>query len=133
MITDSQITPLEIKELLKAKKILENTNFSIKIANYIGKPIEASIEKINSEKINQVTQKALLKSLNITISSLKKKNKLSSSKIKHKFFTAISGSINSYYWCCRWCFFEPNVYEPFSKNGRRTFYCKTVGEEVWIG
>jgi len=93
MIKNSKITPLEINELQKAKKILENTSFSIKIANNIGKPIELGIEKINSDKINKVTQKALYKSLNVAISSLNKKNKLSSSKMKHKFFTAMSGGI----------------------------------------
>jgi len=93
MIIDSTITKLEEEALLKAKKILENPSFSMKIANQIGKPIELGLEKINSDKINALTQKALQKSLNIAISSLKKDNKLSVSKGKHKFFTALSGGL----------------------------------------
>ena len=93
MIKNSTITLLEEDELQKAKQILENTSLSMKIANYVGKPIELGLEKINSEKVNQVTQKALQKSLNIAIGSLNKKNKISSSQTKHKFFTALSGGV----------------------------------------
>lgn len=89
----NSITQLEKQELQKAKKILENPSFSMKVANHIGKPIEFGLEKINSDKINTITQKALQKSLNLAISSLKKKNKLSVSKGKHKLFTAISGGV----------------------------------------
>ena len=67
MIIESTITQLEQEELLKAKKILENPSFSMKIANQMGKPIEFGLEKINSDKINALTQKALQKSLNIAI------------------------------------------------------------------
>jgi hypothetical protein len=93
MIKNSKITQLEIEELLNAKKILENPSFSMQIANKIGKPIEFGLKKINSEKVNSITRKALEKSLNIAISSLKKTNKLSLSKGKHKFYTALSGGV----------------------------------------
>ena len=87
------ITQLEKEALQKAKKILENPSFSMKIANQIGKPIEFGLEKINSDKVNAITQKALQKSLDLAITSLKKENKLSVSKGKHKLFTAISGGV----------------------------------------
>jgi len=93
MMIDSTISKLEQEELLKAKRILENPNFSMKIANHIGKPIELGLEKINSDKINAITHKALEKSLNIAILSLRKNNKLSVSRGKHKFFTALSGGV----------------------------------------
>ena len=82
----------ELKELKKAKKILENPSLAIKLANHIGRPIELMIEKVDSKKLTKVTEKALKKSLSVAISSLNKKDK-GVSNTKHKFMTAFSGSV----------------------------------------
>jgi len=84
---------MEIGELEKAKKILENPSLAIKVANFIGRPVELVIENINSKMLQKATGKALEKSLKVAIFSLNKREKLKSSNNKHKVITAFSGGI----------------------------------------
>ena len=87
----------ELKELEKAKKILENPSLSIKLANYIGRPIEQLIEKIDSKQVTKITEKALQKSLTLAISSLDKERGSKVSNGKHKFMTSLSGGIGGFF------------------------------------
>ena len=48
----------DLDDLKRAKSILENPGFAIKVANYLGKPIEFAIEKIDSPILKSVTSKA---------------------------------------------------------------------------
>ncbi|CAA6802286.1 MAG: Staphylolytic protease preproenzyme LasA [uncultured Sulfurovum sp.] len=87
------ITNVEIQELKRVKKILENPSFAMKASNYIGRPIELGLEKINSEKLTKITEKALHKSLDLAISSLNKKNNFTVSNAKHKGLAVLSGGV----------------------------------------
>ena len=87
------ITTIEIAELKRAKEILENPSFAMKVSNHVGKPIELELEKINSEKLNKVTEKALHKSLDMAISSLNKKSNFTVSNTKHKGLAVLSGGV----------------------------------------
>lgn len=81
------------KQTLKeAKKILENPGFAIKAVNYIGKPIEFALEKIDSDTVNNASKKALQKSLDIAIGSMNTKNMKTPSNWKHKLAVATSGA-----------------------------------------
>ena len=73
-VIDIQLRPEELKDLQRAKQILENLGFAMKVAGYIGKPIEFAIDKIDSETLNQATSKALGKALDIAIGSLSEEN-----------------------------------------------------------
>jgi len=88
-----KMTKEELEELKQAKKILENPSLAIKMANYIGQPVELLIEKVDSKKLTKITEKALKKSLSVAISSLKKKKKRDISNKKHKFMTLLSGGL----------------------------------------
>jgi hypothetical protein len=65
----------------------------MKVAGYLGKPIEFAIDKIDSETLNQATTKALSKALDVAIGSLKEKPKTSPSNLKHKFLVGGSGAV----------------------------------------
>ncbi len=91
----TQLTTEELKDLQKAKMILENPGFAMKVAGYLGKPIEFAIDKIDSETLNQATTKALSKALDVAIGSLKEEPKSSPSNLKHKFLVGGSGAVGS--------------------------------------
>ena len=92
-----RISNEEIEELKKAKKILENPSLAIKLTNHIGRPIELLIEKIDSKKLTNITEKALQKSLTVAISSLKRKEERTVSNTKHKFMTGLSGGVGGFF------------------------------------
>lgn len=91
------ITKEALADLARAKEFLENPSFTMKLANYVGKPIEIGLEKIDSKVLTNATEKALTKSLDVAIGSLNKKDKLSTSNIKHKMYTAVSGAIGGFW------------------------------------
>ena len=92
------LTEAEHKDLVKAKTILENPSFAIKASNYLGRPIEFAIEKIDSKLLNEATSKALRKSLDIAVSTIdSQKETTSSSKLLHKTLVAGSGAIGGFF------------------------------------
>ena len=87
----------DIDDLAKAKSILENPSFAIKAANYIGRPVEFALEKIDSERLNSATSKALQTALNVAISSLGDGSPKSSSNLTHKLMVGSSGAIGGFF------------------------------------
>ncbi|WP_297524828.1 EcsC family protein [Sulfurovum sp.] len=94
---DTQLTAEELNDLYKAKMILENPGFAMKVAGYIGKPIEFAIDKIDSETLNQATSKALGKALDIAIGSLNEENGTPPSNLKHKVLAGGSGAVGGFF------------------------------------
>jgi len=94
---DKEISAQELNDLQRAKMILENPGFAMKVAGYLGKPIEFAIDKIDSETLNQVTSKALGKALDVAIGSLKEEQSLSSSNLKHKIMAGGSGAVGGFF------------------------------------
>jgi len=90
---DNKPTKQELSDLRKAKKVLENPGFAMKIAGYIGKPIEFAIDKIDSETLNLATTKALSKALDVAIGSLKVEQHTLASNFKHKLMVGGSGAV----------------------------------------
>ncbi len=82
----------DMQILVQAKNILENPGFAIKAANYIGKPIELALEKIDSKTINNATQNALHKSLDLAIGTMDLAQLKTPSNLKHKIAVAASGA-----------------------------------------
>ena len=96
-IIDIQLRPEELSDLQRAKQILENPGFAMKVAGYIGKPIEFAIDKIDSETLNQATSKALGKALDIAIGSLNEENGTTPSNLKHKMLAGGSGAVGGFF------------------------------------
>jgi len=91
--SDMKISEQELKDLKRAKMILENPGFAMKVAGYLGKPIEFAIDKIDSETLNQVTSKALGKALDVAIGSLNTESGAVPSNFKHKLMAGCSGAV----------------------------------------
>jgi len=87
----------EYEELLQAKVLLEKPSFAIKAANYIGRPVEFAIEKLDSELVSTATNKALTASLKIAIGSLEKEVLKPSSNMMHKVMVGGSGAIGGFF------------------------------------
>jgi len=95
--SDKEISAQEFNDLQRAKRILENPGFAMKVAGYLGKPIEFAIDKIDSETLKQVSSKALGKALDVAIGSLKEEQSLSSSNLKHKIMAGGSGAVGGFF------------------------------------
>jgi len=82
----------DMQSLIKAKEILEKPGFAIKAVNYIGRPVEFAMEKLDSKIINDASKKALQKSLDLAITSINVSKAENSSNLKHKIAVAASGA-----------------------------------------
>jgi len=85
----------DLKDLAYAKQLLENPGLAIKLANYLGYPIEKAINLIPdnwSRSILKITQGSLLQALNFAITTLDNR-KQTSSEFFHKLSVAATGAV----------------------------------------
>jgi len=87
----------ELKDLEKAKSLLEHPSFAIKIANYIGRPVELVLEKIDSRTLNNATSKALQAALKVAVASLGKDESKTSSNLTHQWMVGGSGAVGGFF------------------------------------
>lgn len=90
------INQKDLQDLTQAKKLLEDVGFAIKVANYLGRPIEFGLKKLDSDLINRASKLALEKSLDIALSTIDKDIK-SPSNTKHKFLATLSGAMGGFF------------------------------------
>ena len=86
----------DLKALGKAVDVLENPSLTAKITDFIGQPIEKAFQYLPekwNDKIGEVTQMALRKALKLSISSIKKDSRRTSSNKMHKVLTGASGAV----------------------------------------
>ncbi len=96
--SEHDLTPQELADLKRAKAILENPGFAMKVAGYIGKPIEFAIDKIDSETVNRVTSKALGKALDVAIGSLDEVTPTDTpANLQHKLLVGGSGAVGGFF------------------------------------
>ncbi len=96
--SENKLTTEELADLKRAKAILENPGFAMKVAGYIGKPIEFAIDKIDSETINCATSKALGKALDVAIGSLDEATQTDPpANLQHKLFVGGSGAVGGFF------------------------------------
>ena len=86
-----------LSDLAKAKSLLEHPSFAIKAANYIGKPIEYALEKIDSEMLDKATAKALQTALKVAVDSLGDTAPKLSSKMTHRVLVGGSGAVGGFF------------------------------------
>lgn len=95
---DRALTAEELDDLAKAKKLLENPSFAIKAANYIGRPVEYALEKMDSEFLDHATFKALQMALNVAVGSLgDTTSPKRSSNLTHKLMVGSSGAVGGFF------------------------------------
>ena len=90
------LTRDEMKDLAAARALLENPGFTIRLANFLGAPIEkgfALLPKGWNDTVNKATRGALMKALQLAVVSLGKRHKHSSREFFHKVLVGTSGGI----------------------------------------
>ncbi|MDB6121873.1 MAG: hypothetical protein JWQ71_866 [Pedosphaera sp.] len=90
------MTRAELQDLAMAKSLLENTSFTIRIANILGSPIEkgfALLPRGWSNAVNKAAKSALMKALETAVASLGKRTPRRSKELFHKVLVGASGGI----------------------------------------
>ncbi len=85
----------DLKDLAYAKQLLENPGLAIKLANYLGYPIEKAINFIPdswAQSILKITQGSLMQALNFATTTLENRKK-TSSEVFHKLSVAATGAV----------------------------------------
>jgi hypothetical protein len=86
----------ELRDLQRAKSLLENRSFAIKLSNILGSPIEAGfalLPKRWSGKINRAANAALFKALEVAVATTGRKGRKPSSNRWHKLLAGASGGV----------------------------------------
>ena len=90
------LTRNELKDLEIARSLLENPGFTIRLANFLGAPIEkgfALLPRGWNDTVNKATRGALMKALQLAVVSLGKRNQRGSREFFHKVLVGTSGGI----------------------------------------
>ena len=85
----------DLNDLAYAKQLLENPGLAIKLANYLGYPIEKAINFIPeswAQSIIKITQGSLMHALNFAVTTLENR-KQASSEVFHKLSVAATGAV----------------------------------------
>ena len=86
----------ELKALKRAKRLLENPGFTARLANRMGRPIEAAIGMLPgnaSEVIRKATRAALIQALDWAVVSLGRSRPRPASQMFHKILVGASGGM----------------------------------------
>jgi hypothetical protein len=89
-------TPDELRDLRRAKSLLENQSFAIKVSNLIGLPIDAGfalLPKSLSRKVNRAANIALLKALDVALATTGNKPGKRAATAWHKVLAGASGGV----------------------------------------
>jgi hypothetical protein len=89
-------SPDELRDLRRAKALLENRSFAIRLSNLLGSPIDAGfalLPKNWSGKINRAAQAALFKALEVAVATTGKESRKPPSNRWHKFLAGASGGV----------------------------------------
>lgn len=95
-----EFTELDTRQLLVAKRLLENPGLTARITNLVGLPIEKGFELLParwSQNVGEVTQTALMKAAEAAIFTMKDVPGEESSNIWHKLGAAASGGVGGFF------------------------------------
>ena len=99
-MNDSQLPirlePKDLEDLRVAKRKLESPSLTVELAALIGRPLEASMRlfpKRFSGRVQSITQAALLRAIDIAISSLGKTSKAGTHENMHRWLSVGSGAV----------------------------------------
>ncbi len=90
-----KLTPADLADLRLAKRKLEYPSFAAQVSNLVGRPLESSLRVLPGfmrKRIDQVTQSALLKGLEIATRTLDGTERPARNML-HKVLTAGSGAV----------------------------------------
>jgi hypothetical protein len=85
----------ELADLKRAKVLLENPGIAAKLSSMVGSPVEKGMKMLPArwqKSVHTATEAALMKALDVAVSSLGKKRPSTSSDRLHKIAAAASGA-----------------------------------------
>jgi hypothetical protein len=85
----------ELADLKRAKMLLENPGIAAKLSSMVGSPVEKGMKMLPArwqKSVHTATEAALMKALDVAVSSLGKKRPSTSSDRLHKIAAAASGA-----------------------------------------
>lgn len=94
------LQPNDLKDLKKAKRLLENPGIAARITNLLGTPIEKGFSLLPDKwhaRVMAVTQIALSKSLDAALLTLKERTGEPASKGWHKLAVATTGGVGGFF------------------------------------
>ena len=94
------ISAEHLQQLSVAKTYLQSPSLMIQMSDFIGSPLEKSmglLPKNWHEKVNQITEKALIKAVDVAIYTLEDQPGARSSQHWHKFGAAASGAVGGFF------------------------------------
>ncbi|MGA2175125.1 MAG: EcsC family protein [Verrucomicrobiota bacterium] len=86
----------ELRELARAKALLENPRLAIRLANTVGSPLEkgfALLPKGWNKAVNKAAHAALMKALTVALATLGRRKRPGSRELFHKVMAGASGGI----------------------------------------
>jgi hypothetical protein len=92
----STLSKQDLAELRRARKLLENPGLAAKLSSIIGSPIERGVKMLPvrwQKSVNTMTEAALMKALDMAVSSLGEKERTPSRNFLHQGAAALSGAI----------------------------------------
>lgn len=93
---DRTLTVEELKELRRAKWVLENPSFAIRLANVVGLPIEKGFALLPdgwNRTVHHSVHLALNKTLQIAVRSLRHDEPIPSADLLHRRIVGVSGAV----------------------------------------
>ncbi len=92
----SPLSKTEMRDLARAKSLLERPGLAMRLANYIGSPLERGFALLPgnwNEVVNKAAQSALLKALGVAVATLGQRPRRGSREFFHKLLAGTSGGI----------------------------------------
>jgi hypothetical protein len=89
------LSKTELADLKRAKMLLENPGIAAKLSSMVGSPVEKGMKMLPArwqKSVHTATEAALMKALDVAVSSLGKKRPSTSSDRLHKIAAAASGA-----------------------------------------
>jgi hypothetical protein len=86
----------DLADLRKAKQLLENPGYAVKLTNLVGKPIEKGMQLLPknwSAVINKAVNVSLNKALVFAVKTMNKNTRAGSRELQHKIGAALSGGV----------------------------------------
>jgi hypothetical protein len=92
----SPLSRTEMRDLARAKSLLEKPGLAMRLANYLGSPLErgfALLPRNWHEVVNKAAHAALLKALGVAVATLGQRPRRGSREFFHKILAGTSGGI----------------------------------------
>ena len=92
----SPLSDIEMRDLARAKSLLERPGLAMRVANFVGSPLEkgfAMLPKSWNNAVNKAAHAALLKALGLAVTTLGRLKRRRSRELLHKILAGTSGGI----------------------------------------